>query len=101
MTDHTNEQPQLELVSDGGHTPVAIDFAGFFTDHHRTIASALALTLRDDPLASDATAEAMARAYQRWDDVGRYANPAGWVYRVGLNGARSRRRKLMREKKIA
>ena len=59
MTDHTNEQPQLELVSDGGHTPVAIDFAGFFTDHHRTIASALALTLRDDQLASDATAEAM------------------------------------------
>ncbi len=87
----------LELVSDGGHSPVALDFAAFFAEHHRTIASALALTLRDDQLASDAAAEAMARAYQRWDDVGRYGNPAGWVYRVGLNWARSRRRKLIRE----
>ena len=34
---------------------------------------------------------------QRWDDVGRYANPSGWVYRVGLNWARSRRRKWARE----
>ena len=95
--DQQDEQSPLELVSDGGHTPVALDFAGFFAAHHRTIASALALTLRDDQLASDAAAEAMARAYQRWDDVGRYANPAGWVYRVGLNWARSRRRKLFRE----
>jgi RNA polymerase sigma-70 factor (ECF subfamily) len=91
------EHVHLELVSDGGHSPVALDFAGFFAEHHRTIASALALTLRDDQLASDAAAEAMARAYQRWDDVGRYTNPAGWVYRVGLNWARSRRRKLVRE----
>lgn len=90
-------QPQLELVSDGGHAPVAIDFAGFFHERYRSIASALALTLRDDQLAADAAAEAMARAYQRWDDVGRYANPSGWVYRVGLNWARSRRRKLLRE----
>ncbi|MEM9202841.1 MAG: sigma factor-like helix-turn-helix DNA-binding protein [Actinomycetota bacterium] len=94
---NANGQPHLELVSDGGHSPVSLDFSGFFADHHRTIASALALTLRDDQLASDAAAEAMARAYQRWDDVGRYSNPAGWVYRVGLNWAHSRRRKLVRE----
>lgn len=97
MYEEPKTQPRLELVSDGGHAPVAIDFSGFFAQHHRTIASALALTLRDEQLASDAAAEAMARAYQRWDDVGRYANPSGWVYRVGLNWARSRRRKLLRE----
>ena len=98
MTDqHTAGETRLELVSDGGHSPVTIDFSTFFADHQRPIASALALTLRDDVLAADATAEAMARAYQRWDDVGRYANPAGWVYRVGLNWARSRRRTWMRE----
>ncbi|MEM8705771.1 MAG: sigma-70 family RNA polymerase sigma factor [Actinomycetota bacterium] len=98
MTDqHQPTETRLELVSDGGHTPVTIDFASFFADHQRSVASALSLTLRDDVLAADATAEAMARAYQRWDDVGRYANPAGWVYRVGLNWARSRRRKWMRE----
>lgn len=99
MTEHRRgrNDVQLELVSDGGRSPVALDFAAFFADEFRSIAAALALTLRDDQLASDAAAEAMARAYQRWNDVGRYTNPAGWVYRVGLNWARSRRRKLIRE----
>jgi len=97
VRERRNEQPELELVSDEGHPQVTLDFVGFFDAHYRPIASALALTLRDDQLAGEATAEAMARAFQRWDDVGRYANPAGWVYRVGLNWARSRRRKLMRE----
>jgi len=57
----------------------------------------LALTLRDDELARDATAEGMTRAYQRWSDVQAYSNPAGWVYRVGLNWALSWRRKFRRE----
>lgn len=93
-----NEREQhLELVSDGGMAPVAVDFRSFFSTHHRRIATALVLTLRDDELGADAAAEGMARAFQRWDEVGRYANPSGWVYRVGLNWARSRRRKWMRE----
>ena len=92
-----NREQHLELVSDGGKTPVAVDFGSFFSEHRIPITKALALTLRDDQLGADAMAEGMARAYQRWDDVGRYANPAGWVYRVGLNWARSRRRKWVRE----
>jgi len=87
----------LELVSDGGVAPVAIDFGSFFSEHYRPVASALALTIRDPDLASDAAAEAMARAYQRWDEVSGYSNPAGWVYRVGFNWACSRRRKVFRE----
>ncbi len=87
----------LELVSDGGVAPVAIDFSSFFSEHYRPVAAALALTIRDPELASDAAAEAMARAYQRWDDVSAYSNPVGWVYRVGLNWASSRRRKTLRE----
>jgi len=90
-------EQHLELISDGGVMPVAVDFSAFFADCHRRVAAALALTLQDDELGADAAAEGMARAYQRWDDVGRYANPSGWVYRVGLNWARSRRRKWMRE----
>jgi RNA polymerase sigma-70 factor (ECF subfamily) len=38
----------------------------------------------------------MVRAYQRWDRVSTLDNPAGWVYRVGLNHARSRLRRLLR-----
>ena len=58
---------------------------------------ALSLALGDDELGRDAAAEGFARALQRWAKVGGYDNPAGWVYRVGLNWARSRRRKTVRE----
>ncbi len=89
-------QLPLEVSSDQSAIP-ATEFRDFFADNHRHITSALAMTLRDDNLAADAATEAMARAYQNWDQVGTYANPAGWVYRVGLNWATSWRRKLRRE----
>ena len=90
-------QQPFELIADQTSLSVVVDFRAFFADHHRRIASALAMTLRDDDLAADAAAEAMARAYENWDDVGTFDNPSGWVYRVGVNWATSWRRKLMRE----
>lgn len=36
----------------------------------------------------------MTRALERWQDLARYESPSAWVYRVGLNWATSRRRKL-------
>src|SRR5690606_33213413 len=45
---------------------------------------------------SDSVDEAMVRAFQRWGKVGALDNPAGWVYRVGLNVARSRIRRVAR-----
>ena len=91
----------LELVVDndvdGDDAAPGLDFRAFFAENHRPIAQALAMTLRDDTLANDAVAEGMTRAYERWAEVGHYANPAGWTYRVGLNWARSRRRKWVRE----
>jgi RNA polymerase sigma-70 factor (ECF subfamily) len=71
-------------------------FEAFYLEHHATVARALALTLGDNQLGVEATDEAMTRAFQRWDQVGSYANPAGWVYRVGLNWARSFLRKRRR-----
>ena len=71
-----------------------------FTDFYRrswpSVTRALALALGDQDLAVEATDEAMARAYPRWDKLRRYDNPAGWVYRVGLNWARSYHRRLAR-----
>jgi RNA polymerase sigma-70 factor (ECF subfamily) len=45
--------------------------------------------LGDVHLAAEAADEAMARAYAQWRKVGDFDNPAGWVYRVGLNWATS------------
>lgn len=64
-------------------------FEDFYRDHRDVVARTLALTLNDAALGHEATDEAMARAYERWGTVRHYANPEGWVYRTGLNWARS------------
>lgn len=81
-----------DLTVDGG-----LEFDEFFRTHHDDVVRALALTLGDTTLGRDAAAEGFARALQKWRRVARYDNPAGWVYRVGLNWARSRFRKTQRE----
>ncbi|MDO8363419.1 MAG: sigma-70 family RNA polymerase sigma factor [Actinomycetota bacterium] len=69
------------------HTDLA--FEAFYSSQRASVARALALTLHDSDLAADAADEAMARAFARWRTVQRLQNPSGWVYRVGLNWARS------------
>jgi RNA polymerase sigma-70 factor (ECF subfamily) len=71
-------------------------FTDFYRRHWRGIASALAITLGDRELGTEATEEAMVRAYSRWNRLSGYDNPAGWVYRVGLNWARSHHRRVAR-----
>jgi len=72
------------------------DFESFYRGAYADIARALMVTLGNLDLAQEATDEAMVRAYARWDKIRSYDNPGGWVYRVGLNWARSARRRLTR-----
>ena len=76
-----------------------ISFDHFYERHRNEIAASLAFTLGGTSLAEEAVDEAMARAYQRWNEVAGYSNPAGWVYRVGLNWGRSWRRSMARRRK--
>jgi RNA polymerase sigma-70 factor (ECF subfamily) len=73
-----------------------VSFSSFYRDKWQPVARGLALTLGDPDLAAEATDEAMARAYPRWATLQAYDNPAGWVYRVGLNWARSHHRRIAR-----
>ena len=75
-------------------------FHDFYAGSRDRIGRALAVTLGDADLAADSVDEAMARAYQKWSSVSRMENPAGWVYRVGLNVARSRIRRLTRRRRV-
>lgn len=84
---------EREVPPAAGHQA---EFSEFYRAAWPGIARALALALGDRDLAVDATDEAMARAYARWAKVSGYDNPAGWVYRVGLNWARTRHRRLAR-----
>lgn len=72
-------------------------FTSFYEATYENVARALSITLGDAGWGREAADEAMTRAYDRWDDVSTYANPSGWVYRVGLNWARSWHRKLNRK----
>jgi RNA polymerase sigma-70 factor (ECF subfamily) len=72
------------------------DFDSFYRTARPSIASALALALGDLDVATDATDEAMTRAYERWSTVAKLDRPEAWVYRVASNWALSifRRRRL-------
>ena len=72
-------------------------FEDFYRASRDGIARALALTLGNTELGAEAADEGLTRAYQRWDKIAAYENPEGWVYRVGLNWARSLWRKRRRE----
>lgn len=68
-------------------------FEVFYRDCREEMARALVLAVGNRDLGLEATDEAFARALERWSDVGNYENPRGWVYRVGLNWARSKLRR--------
>lgn len=94
--------PAVELEPDVDIEPVtvvanaSVEFSAFYRAHWQPIARGLAVTLGDRDLAAEATDEAMARAFPRWTTLRSYDNPAGWVYRVGLNWARSYHRRIAR-----
>jgi RNA polymerase sigma factor (sigma-70 family) len=79
----------------------ADSFESFYRGRVDSVYRALAVTLGDVGLAREATDEAMLRAYTRWEVVGSYDSPAGWVYRVGMNHATSRWRRTRRERPLS
>ena len=76
--------------------PAVLSLDRFYREQRDRLVRALALNIRDADLAEEAVDEAMARLAERWESVGAYENPEGWVYRVALNWSISvlRRRKL-------
>ncbi len=72
-------------------------FEEFYTARREHLARSLAMTLGNRDLGLEATDEAFTRAYQHWEKVRTYENPSGWVYRVGLNWARTKLRRSKRE----
>jgi RNA polymerase sigma-70 factor (ECF subfamily) len=69
------------------------DFDDFYRACREEMVRALVLTVGHRDLGREATDEAFARAFEGWADVGGYKNPEGWVYRVGVNWARSKLRR--------
>jgi RNA polymerase sigma-70 factor, ECF subfamily len=74
-------------------------FEDFYRSERATILRTVAFALGNVDLAAESVDEALARAYERWHEVAAMANRAGWVYRVALNLARNRLRRLDLERR--
>ncbi len=68
-------------------------------EHARVLASML-LICGDLDEAAEATDEAFARAYERWERVSGMAAPGGWTQRVALNVVRRRARRRSLERRF-
>jgi RNA polymerase sigma-70 factor (ECF subfamily) len=77
----------------------AVGFEEFYRAEREPLLRSLVFTLRDPDLAVEVTDEAFARAYERWDRLTDTGNRPGWVYRVALNLARNRWRRLSLERR--
>ncbi len=74
-------------------------FEDFYRAERTNVLRSVIFTIDDRDLASEVTDEAFARAFGRWAEVGSMASPSGWVYRVALNLARNRFRRLRLERR--
>jgi len=75
---------------------VELAFDVFWRDERDRLARAVAMSIGDVALATEAVDEAMARAYQRWSHVSALDAPGGWVYRVAINWTRQIHRRRRR-----
>lgn len=53
------------------------------------LVSTLRWLCRDASVAEELAQEALARAFERWDRIGRLESPGGWAHRVAVNLATS------------
>ena len=68
-------------------------FGRFVSDAEPRLRRAFTLLRGVEP-GRDATAEALAWAWEHWDRVQEMANPVGYLYRVGSSRTRARRTRL-------
>jgi RNA polymerase sigma factor (sigma-70 family) len=71
-----------------------LEFEEFFRAEYPGLVRAFYVLTADRSEAEELAQEAMARAYERWERVGAMESPSGYLYRVGVNLNRHRRRHL-------
>jgi RNA polymerase sigma-70 factor, ECF subfamily len=72
----------------------------FVHRHFDHLEKTLTLITLDEGLAADAAQEAFLRAYLKWPEVRAFADPVGWLYRVGINRCHDYRRQLKRAARL-
>jgi RNA polymerase sigma-70 factor, ECF subfamily len=86
---------RVDVSSPRTVTPAAeAEFSGLYRSRFTDLAAQLYAFTGDASETHDLVQEAFLRAWQRWDTIGRYEDPVGWVRRVAWNLAMSRHRRL-------
>lgn len=68
-------------------------FDRFFDEHRDRLYRALWLVARDRSVAEEVTQDAFLKVWERWNRVRGFEDPAGYLYRTGMNILRNRRRR--------
>ena len=71
----------------------APSFAAFYEATVRRLFAALCLVTGDRYEAEEITQEAFVRVFERWDRVGEFDDPTGYLFRVSMNLFRGRFRR--------
>jgi RNA polymerase sigma factor (sigma-70 family) len=71
---------------DGGDPP---ELVAFCVEIHPQLVGALTFSLGDQAVAEELAQEVLVRVWQHWDEVGAYASPRSWAFRVAYNLANS------------
>lgn len=95
MIDAIDSQGHSAGPVTGVPAPVHGDFGAFVLLHEARLRRALAGAVGTDR-AHDATAEALAWAWEHWPEVASMTNPAGYLYRVAVSSQRMRFPKRVR-----
>ena len=75
-------------------------FEDFYRREHPRVLASMTLVAGALEPAQEATDEAFARAWDRWERVSEMAAAGGWVYRVALNVVRRRARRARLEQAL-
>lgn len=75
-------------------------FESWYRSTYARLLTAMVAVCGDRDLASDATDEALSRAWRRWETVQVMSSPEGWTYRAALNLVRSRLRRRRVEQRL-
>ena len=68
-------------------------FETFFEDERQRLFKALYFVTGNREDAEELTQDAFLRLWERWGDIDRIDDPTGYLFRVALNGFRTRRRR--------
>jgi RNA polymerase sigma-70 factor (ECF subfamily) len=81
----------------GSATEVAVSeltFDELFANEYKTLFRSLFLITGNTQDAEELMQDAFLKVWERWDRVSRMENPNGYLFRVAMNAARSRLRRL-------